>query len=643
MKKNLAVFIICLLVISTMALYGQMIKRTDAIWARTTSTPITLDGKLNEADWAKAESLYISYGKDNGMPGSGYTTDGWNVVPTDPLNNAVVKFLVNGDSLYVAVSVKDSSIGGGPWPGPAKWEGVLSNIRNKSKAERPVPNGEIYYAWNTEGWADPATGNVGAMPGYFGPISGYNRWTDSSNGMLKAQIWDAKTFVDGLTNADSIIDNGYTMEFKINLKFYGYNPQASLGDIIMYSIAIYDCDWQWYRGADTVKNRFTINKGWAQGPWGGNNNNHLRIFVRPDVTVNSGAVPVVGADLIIPGAGNLPAPTIDGKLDEPIWNANGIGKLLLRYGNDAIRNAYPNTAPYRSGQFQPDVNGGKAAIFDADTAIVKYFYKDDSLYLGFDVKDKYVQFFNNLDRWDGFRVMITDRAKRDGDSVLVARNITFIIDSTGGDGRREDLAHLSGAWDSSGQAVNVKTSLNAGTTVDTVGATPDKGYTAEMRINLRKLGYPAGRGDGVLFLGICRFDGDPDPNPVNSYGYRVWFMREQTWQDGVAWMYMDPSVTVTSVGQENTAAPKEFKLLGNYPNPFNPATTIKFSMPNTDEVTLEVFDVLGRLVALQPLGVRYEGEQEVTFNASRLASGVYTYRLRTAAHQMVVGRMMLVK
>lgn len=642
MKRKLLAVIVGLMVVTSLSAFGQMVKRTDAIWARTTSNPITLDGKLNEADWAKAESLLISYGKNNGDPGSGYTTDGWEVVPTDPLNNAVVKFLVNGDSLYIAVSVKDSSIGGGPWPGPARWEGVLSNMRNKSKTDRPVPNGEIYYAWNTEGWADPNTGKVGALPGYFGPYSGYNRWTDSAAGLLKAQIWDAKTFVDGLTNADSIIDKGYTMEFKVNLRFYGYTPQAAAGDIIMYSLSIYDSDWQWFRGADTVKNRFAINKAWAQGPWGGNNNNHLRIFVKPSVTTTSGAVPTVSADLVILGAGNYAAPTIDGKLDEAVWKDAGIGKLLLRYGNDAIRNAYPNTAPFRSGQYQPDVNGGKAAIFDADTAIIKYFYKGDSLYLGFDVKDKYVQYVKDFDRWDGFRVMITSRDKRDGDSVLIARNLTFIIDSTGGDGRREDLAHLSGAWDSSGQAVQVKTALNAGTTVDTIGATPDKGYTAEMKINLRKLGYPAGRGDGVLFFGVCRFDGDADPNPINSYAYRVWFMREQTWQDGVAWMWMDPN-TILSVGQDNEVAPKEFKLSGNYPNPFNPTTTIKFSLPQSVDVTLEVFDILGRLVATQNLGVRQAGEQEIVFDASKLASGAYNYRLRTAANGSLVGRMMLLK
>ncbi len=120
-------------------------------------------------------------------------------------------------------------------------------------------------------------------------------------------------------------------------------------------------------------------------------------------------------------------------------------------------------------------------------------------------------------------------------------------------------------------------------------------------------------------------------------------MREQTWQDGVAWMYMDPAALITSVGQENAVVPEEFKLLGNYPNPFNPTTTIKFTMPIRGDVTLQVFDVLGRLVTIQNLGTLESGVQEVFFNASHLASGVYNYRLQNSANQVVTGRMMLLK
>ena len=70
--------------------------REDAIWARTAQADITLDGVLNEADWAQAESWVIEYGVDAGIPGSGYKTEaGWNP-PANP-TYATVKFLVRGN------------------------------------------------------------------------------------------------------------------------------------------------------------------------------------------------------------------------------------------------------------------------------------------------------------------------------------------------------------------------------------------------------------------------------------------------------------------------------------------------------------------------------------------------------------------
>jgi hypothetical protein len=66
--------------------------------------------------------------------------------------------------------------------------------------------------------------------------------------------------------------------------------------------------------------------------------------------------------------------------------------------------------------------------------------------------------------------------------------------------REDDLAPNPGSWDSAATKVQVAIALKGGTTIDTLGATADSGYTAEMRINLRELGYAAGRGDGVLFM-----------------------------------------------------------------------------------------------------------------------------------------------
>jgi len=70
-------------------------------------------------------------------------------------------------------------------------------------------------------------------------------------------------------------------------------------------------------------------------------------------------------------------------------------------------------------------------------------------------------------------------------------------------------------------------------------------------------------------------------------------------------------------------------LEGSYPNPFNPATTIRFSLPEPAQVRLVVFDVLGRQVRVLLDGTREAGAHEVVFDADGLPSGTYLYRLET--------------
>ena len=87
----------------------------------------------------------------------------------------------------------------------------------------------------------------------------------------------------------------------------------------------------------------------------------------------------------------------------------------------------------------------------------------------------------------------------------------------------------------------------------------------------------------------------------------------------------------TDVGREDRASPAHFSLLQNFPNPFNPITQIRFSLPESHDlrlVTLTVFDMLGREVAvLLHNNEMPSGEHSVTFNGSALSSGVYFYRL----------------
>ena len=73
--------------------------------------------------------------------------------------------------------------------------------------------------------------------------------------------------------------------------------------------------------------------------------------------------------------------------------------------------------------------------------------------------------------------------------------------------------------------------------------------------------------------------------------------------------------------------PSSVELHQNYPNPFNPATVISYDLPITSRISLKVYDLLGQKVATLFEGVREPGRYEATFDGSRLASGVYMYRL----------------
>lgn len=88
--------------------------------------------------------------------------------------------------------------------------------------------------------------------------------------------------------------------------------------------------------------------------------------------------------------------------------------------------------------------------------------------------------------------------------------------------------------------------------------------------------------------------------------------------------------------------PAQFVLEGNYPNPFNPQTTITYSLPQTTEVHLGVYDALGREITVLADGMQPAGRHEVVFEAVDLPSGVYLYRL-VASGQVRTGRMVLLK
>ena len=128
-------------------------------------------------------------------------------------------------------------------------------------------------------------------------------------------------------------------------------------------------------------------------------------------------------------------------------------------------------------------------------------------------------------------------------------------------------------------------------------------------------------GDWVLIIN--------NSNPGDSGTLKKWCLR----------ITYEAPVGIQTIGSE---IPKKYNLLQNYPNPFNPVTNIKFSIPQSGNVALKVYDILGREVAELVNEFKTQGNYLVDFNASFLASGVYYYKLETADFTEVK-KMVLVK
>jgi hypothetical protein len=98
----------------------------------------------------------------------------------------------------------------------------------------------------------------------------------------------------------------------------------------------------------------------------------------------------------------------------------------------------------------------------------------------------------------------------------------------------------------------------------------------------------------------------------------------------------------SSVDPELPEVPRDFQLYQNYPNPFNPTTQIRFALSGSGNISLKVYDILGREVMTLAEGYHAKGYYNVRLDATNLASGVYFYRL-TAPSFVFVKKLMIMK
>jgi len=107
-----------------------------------------------------------------------------------------------------------------------------------------------------------------------------------------------------------------------------------------------------------------------------------------------------------------------------------------------------------------------------------------------------------------------------------------------------------------------------------------------------------------------------------------------------------PTITVNydvlSSVNEEVNNPKVFALSDNFPNPFNPSTTIKYQLAKNSDVELAVYNLTGQKVAILVSGAQVAGNYNISFDAKNLASGIYFYSLKAGSFSQIK-QMVLIK
>lgn len=182
------------------------------------------------------------------------------------------------------------------------------------------------------------------------------------------------------------------------------------------------------------------------------------------------------------------------------------------------------------------------------------------------------------------------------------------------------------------------------------------GYIVEAKIPFTQLAAAlAGKNDAVFVpkpgmripIDFAVNDRD-DPSPT---GPRQGIMcyspitNDDSWKAMYWWSHTWTAGTASEVEKTDDVA-LSFELTNNYPNPFNPSTQIRYSIPHSSMVSLKVYDMIGRHVATLVDGYQDAGKYTVSFNSNEkglnLSSGVYFYRLEAGSY-VSVNKMMLLK
>ena len=619
---------------------------TDQIFARDVGdATITLDGTLSESEWDAAESIELQYDGTGFIPGGGYETLGGPFAldaPTDGVDGTL-RLLRKGNTIYVGLTVRDKSIGGSR--DFFQHDGLVMTMQDHRRRDdffarsdtSFVPNYGNYsndigilYSWLNRGVGSLEAGQdtVGQAPTVDGSGILDRRGPDER---IDSDVFAFSYTIDGVANDDfngnatKTDDVGYVMELSINAETLGFDLDS--GDALPITFGLYDLDYAWPADPDLQYRT----RAWFQNPWEGNFPWGIGYVVgRPDVTVSSGALPNTEPDLRI---GRTAGITLDGQLTEGAWGGEAPVSLQYQMSEDEL-DELPGAGPLNTHWFRPGSDEA-VPVIDRSTGDFRFTHDGNTLYVALDSDDAAISGNATSEaRYDGFRLTVRDltpEAMRVEESRYEALEFTVVVDSSGTARLLQDAANNDGVQ----AAAFLKGSSTAANPNDV-----DEGYSIEMSIDLTQVGVDMS--EGLIWIGANYFDGDVLDPDANSYGTRTWWLTERGGggPGPSARAFLDNTFNTPTEGGVGADG---FRSLGNAPNPFRALTAVRYELPRAATVTVEVFDVLGRLVRTVDAGLQAAGPQATDIDAAGLSTGSYVYRVRLDDGATVTGQMLVVR
>ncbi len=571
--------------------YAQKLhKNPEFMVAMSAEKPITLDGKLNEDDWQRrifSLNFRAKYIPDDGS----YSVTGFDL-PTKTLagtkgytdtTSAPLYFLHRGTDLYIALRSSDSSVCK-RW---GAWEGDGLYIRIKNKAGQDVEFKLIYNS-------DTAT----------------TRAVFETSGNAPAGAGDGVSynFPGTIPNNNTGSDKGYSLEMIVHLDKLGYTT----ADTIPIAVTVMDPDY--YTSTETEVTqpaKVQFYKSWWGSEWGG----------------TYGKI-ILGDTPLAVAYSTTKAITLDGKLDEAEWK-NALSIVIAPGSKDA------------TGWYYMQWGDTLNVYDDPSSTVVKFLHKGTDLYIGYVSNDSSVGNINAYNSgWeaDGIHIWMRDKFSIPDKNHRQEIKMTYVEFDTTLPAKLE-----LGQWVPTPTSVEGASYNMPGTVPMSERAGKDRGYSGELVLHGADWGYAAG---DTMLMAIIMWDmdhGSPDvvdgsPNHFTDYG-KAWWGSE--WAEPGAtgfdkyYLYrgvvLSPTSVPVSVGEDRQTLPKEFSLEQNFPNPFNPTTFFSYQLAAVSDVSLKVYDVLGKEVATLVNEVKKAGTYSIRFDASKLSSGVYLYRLEAGS------------